>query len=715
MKERGTPVWPGLEPPRTSRFWLSALRKVLPTLTLALLVLAGIAAFRGKPEGMAVARRGAAPSAQPAKPGPVEDVTLRDDPHASSINDSASSVSFKQKVIEQLSDDVLVNGEVGAVSGRVVDASGGSIAGAWVVLRRFSASEPIASASSDVEGRFRVTAPLGYFEISAQAEAYSRTALALQIPADNLRLVLAPEAAIEGRVKDRATGEPVGNATVRIENRNGVRAPAATAVSDEDGSFRIPSLAGGGYDVQVVGPRFRSEVQWVTVDVGQVSEPVELFVDPAGALTTTLLVSGEPCAGGSIQLSGPVEAAATTSTDGTARLDGLLPGHYTLRASCDGAVTLHESVELNEDAVQRTLQLTRGLELRGSVVDGSGSGLAGLSVLVKPVSVSESVHAESATRQCVTDAAGDFVCAGFNPGSYDCEVSSHGQKLSDTQRVSLAPTEPASVVLTARDSASIRATLPLGSRGLGRNAVYARRRQELPVQAAREGDDFVFDHLELGAYRVYVGIGIEEPADARRVELTEAGQVATVSLELPASQVISGRVLDAARQPVADAWVHATTAEPVRADSWDDAVLTDESGAFTIADLSPGQYELRATHSSGEGTAKTVEAGAQNVVVALEVHGSLSGLVTAATAEAVNGFTLAYGPPGGGTEELVLATGARWAIPWLAPGEYHLVAHSTLGTAATTVTLAPGARLDVPLVLDPAIEAAGPSAPDDAQ
>lgn len=696
---------------RTSRFRLFAPDKVLVAILSILLVLAGIVALGAQDGGTPLARRAAASTA-PSRLA-VENAASADHAAADPIHDSPLAASSKRGAVAPSPREPLEDANASVLSGVVVDASGGPIGGALILVRRFFATEPIATGSSDSTGRFRLAAPLGAFEISAQAEAYSRAALQLDTPAENLRLVLAPEARIDGRVVERTTGKAVGNVTVRAANRNGIRAPEASAITGADGSFRILNLAGGGYDVQAIDARFRSDVRWVTVDVGQASDAIELLVDHAVTLTASIHAAGAPCATGWIQLSGPVAATANSGSDGVARLEGLLPGRYSLLAQCDGAIPLHETLELNDEPLERALELERGLELRGSVLSTAGSGLSGVAVLVHPVPGKDMPQAFGpATHQCVTDPSGAFACSGFTPGSYDCEAQAHGKKISDTLRVTLDAAEPTVIVLTASGLASIRATLQSGARGLGRSAVFARRGQELPVQAVRESDEFVFDNLELGSYRVYVGIGIEEPAKARRVELTQAGQVVDVSLDLPAPLAISGRVLDARRQPVPDTWVHATTAEPMRAEVWDDAVLTDELGAFTVADLSPGHYELRATHSSGEGSAQT-EAGAQGVVVLLEGQAALAGTVTAMTGEPVtNGFTLEYGRPGAGSEQLVLTTGARWAIPSLPPGEYQLVASAKQGSAATTVTLRAGARLDVPLMLSPDAVGSGPTAPE---
>lgn len=701
-------------PTRTWRFPRLGRREVSLALLSLLLVLAGIAAFRGT--SPPAAQRAVNPSAQQSKARAGEGAAAERAVSSRSSDDSSSSAPPAARASAPLADPPRRGGEGSRVSdslvsGSVVDASGGPVEGALILVRSFASPGPLASGISDAEGRFRVAAPLGYSEVSAQLEAYSRAALAVQAPAEDVRLVLAPGAVIEGHVVDRTTGKPLPQLTVRAENRNGVRAPVATVVSQADGSFRIPSLAGGGYEVQAIGARFRSDTKWVTVDVGQISEPVELLAEPAVTLTATILASGEPCAVGALQLSGPVDATAV-SNGGVARLEGLLAGSYELLARCEGAVPLQETLELSGSAVQRSFELERGLELRGSVVDRAGRGVAGLAVLVQPLSTGAATQSSRpAARQCVTDAAGEFACSGFVPGSYECQANVQGRRISDARRVVLAPGEPAMVLLTASDTASIRATLPPGARRLGRRGVFARNEHDLPLQAVQQADEFVFEHLELGAYRVYVGIGVEEPAQVLRVELTQPGQVANVSLNVPEPLAISGRVVDAARQPVPDAWVHAIAAETVRADSWDDAVLTDGSGAFTIEDLSPGRYELRATQGGGEGTAQTVAAGARDVIVSMEKYGSLAGLVTAASGEPVSGFTLQFGQPAGGSNEIVVSTGTRWTVPWLAPGEYQLVASSKLGTARAQVTLRPGASLDVPLVLTATHEGAGSTAP----
>lgn len=88
-----------------------------------------------------------------------------------------------------------------SVTGSVVDASGGPVTEALVSVRAGPGGAVVATARSNVDGRFSLGVAPGPVEITARAEGYSQApASALLAPAGGIILYLAPASGISGRV-----------------------------------------------------------------------------------------------------------------------------------------------------------------------------------------------------------------------------------------------------------------------------------------------------------------------------------------------------------------------------------------------------------------------------------------------------------------------------------------------------------------------------------
>lgn len=588
------------------------------------------------------------------------------------------------------------------LEGRVLDATGGPVARARVTAQRAGDTAPMVSGSSDEMGRYVLTTPAGEFILEATADGYSPGRRRAQSPARGLKLLLAPASSIRGRVIERASGRALKALQVTATNQAAISAVPITVLSESNGEFDMPALAPGAYDLQAVGAGFRAGPLWVTLGVAQAIDSIELVADPASMLTATIQVEGEPCDVGRVELSGPISSVVPTEKNGGLRVDGLLPGRYSLIARCDDALSAYEELEVDTLPLDRVFDLERGLSLTGSVRDRFGTPLRGVVVRVQPIidpaKVSRSEAATVLGRECVTDVHGDFACKALAPGAHDCEAALGDRAISDRQRVSLREGVRTNVVLTVGVTASIRASIRNASAASGQHPVFARRGLHAPIEAVRQGDEFVFEALELGSYHVYVGFASDASTGGRRVELSRGDQVVTISLDAPEELSISGRVLDDRGQPELDAWVHAS---PIGSTSGivQGPVLTDERGAFSIPALSAGTYEVTAVSPRGEATAHGVSGGEGNVVIELPSYGSFSGIVKTSEGDPVTDFSLEYGVDSGPSTTISSTSQGTWSVPWVAPGSYRLSITSRSETVTEEVTLMPGAHLHVPIVL----------------
>jgi hypothetical protein len=271
-----------------------------------------------------------------------------------------------------------------SVTGRVVDASGGSVLGALVTLRG-NGDAAMAVASSALEGRFELASSPGAVEVCAQAEAYSRTCSALGDPSEEHVLVLTPESKIVGRVRSKVDGSGIVGASVVASNRNGLRVPARTTSSGDDGTFTFDALPAGGYELVAVSGNARSSEQWVAVGLGETSADLTLWAAPAVRLRARILVGGIACPVGSIELAGPLYARGFTSETGHVEVAGVIPGRYDATADCDGALSQSVSLDIQAAPVEQVFDLVQlGDSSRASAATAPNGGTIQATVAGEP-------------------------------------------------------------------------------------------------------------------------------------------------------------------------------------------------------------------------------------------------------------------------------------------------------------------------------------------
>jgi hypothetical protein len=302
----------------------------------------------------------------------------------------------------------------------------------------------------------------------------------------------------------------------------------------------------------------------------------------------------------------------------------------------------------------------------------------------------------------VTNASGAFACAGLSAGAYECSVDEHLQAAGAAKRVVLGEGEAPQLLLSTAASGSIRVTLGTsGSETVRPSKVFARSANTLR-EAVQEGTDFVFAGMPLGKHEVYADL----PSHVSEVVLDRDGQIALLTLQVPSSAAIRGRVLDGKGAPVVDAWVRASPANPFASDpdyARDRPGLTDDAGEFVLQGLAPGSYDLRVESSVGRTHARGVQAGSGSVALRVEGYAGLSGDVLASSGVGVDSFTLSYEKPDGTTESLEARNG-HWELTGLQPGPYHLRVTSTDGHASRDVVLPADGQAKVSMTLEPALQ-----------
>jgi hypothetical protein len=510
------------------------------------------------------------------------------------------------------------------LNGVVSDASGGPVGGAVVLVRRVPGSDLLAATVSDTSGRFSCFVAPGPATVTARAEFYAPASARLEVPAESVMLVLAAGSTLAGQVIDVATARPVGAVIVSATPRSALHPAALQARSDEDGRFEISGLHAADYDLSAVSEGWAGETTSITLGVADVSDGITLRVHAATQVSAVIRSRGTACVGAELMLQavappgpglrGVTDFGALADEAGQVTLGGLVPGKYTARVACPGAISWTGALEIGTQPVHREWDLEQGASLRGRVERANGEPLAGAHIAI--VGRGKAGELPVARVQCRSDDAGAFECGGLTPGEY--QISLGGDAVTEPASILIqsGASDPAPLVLRAKPSATLLAHIGAAkSARLGSFQVLARQRDELPVSAVVEADGRARFELALGQYAVYLGPTSSVPRDAPRVLLSADGERVQVELSQPQLLDISGVVLDAAGLPLPDLWVYAessardATGAPVGAPA-----LSNEHGEFTLQELIAGSYNIFAGEGRSQRT-NDVHAGARDVLL----------------------------------------------------------------------------------------------------
>jgi hypothetical protein len=213
---------------------------------------------------------------------------------------------------------------------------------------------------------------------------------------------------LEGQVLD-ASEQPVADAVIALSSN-----PPRQARSAADGSFAFEGLVARPYSVTarasagVAGP--------VTARLTATSDPVVLHLRPAAELTVEVVDQLQhPIDGATFELRG-VDTQAVTTKQGLATLTPVVPGFYQAAAWAEGYAKafLPTTVGTGKNSVR--LELAKGAEVTGRVLDERGAGVA--AARVRFDSAADFLPGADVQRDAViTGADGAFRFAALPAGS----------------------------------------------------------------------------------------------------------------------------------------------------------------------------------------------------------------------------------------------------------------------------------------------------------
>ncbi len=197
-----------------------------------------------------------------------------------------------------------LEGELRALRGRVVDARGFPIAGARVRVRSLRSRTPFAQTTeSGDDGTWSIEGmPLPPWSLEADHTDYALTRLAeVDDAARELRVMLAPCAAVRGVVTDSLSGAGLRGARVRLRGAAG----SFEADTQTDGAWDVLRVPAGAYGVQADHASYvTGTAEIVVAERGRTLADVEgvaLALVPGGALRGEVVDAlGAPVSGAEV-------------------------------------------------------------------------------------------------------------------------------------------------------------------------------------------------------------------------------------------------------------------------------------------------------------------------------------------------------------------------------------------------------------------------------
>lgn len=623
------------------------------------------------------------------------------------------------------------------ITGTVSDVTGGPIAQAQV--RASSAWTDLSPPTeTDANGTFKMWVNPGPVMLRASAEGYTSSGDWGRAPGA-FDITLTPESSLAGTVIDATTKQPVAGVRVWLasDDSGWDSDDEPSDITNDDGSFRIGKLAPGRYRQHASSPHGIGYGDGTTlVGLGQHVTGVIVRLHAGAHLTGTVRKPDKmACRDASVGLTDRTKdlfANTHTDADGQVHADGVLPGTYEVEVHCEGMIARESYPPItvtDKDIAGLVWDVDGGATVRGKILTKRGEPVPDAWVSAQPKNIANDARMNGGGAR--TNADGTFSIDGLMVGTYSVTLnSSKGHAPPDGWPLEIANAAAIEKNFTVDDGGKLAGTV-VDSNGkpVSNVTVSARSSTRRSSTARTNGDGtFVIESLLPGDYLVIAlrssGGVLRKPGttdDAKQGEPVTivVNRSTTVKLVVePQTGQIRGSVAGVDGAPVPDAYVTAAResdaagAPPssVFSTRWGDRkpTITQTDGTFTIGELSPGVYTIRAyIRGGGEAIAEHVTLGS-TTRLQLRPTGSITGTATLGGVAAQD-LSLELRDPKTGfwRQESYFRTNGTFALKDLPAGTYTLTVTAAAGQKQLQVTLADGEAKTVTLVLEALVTITG--------
>ncbi|WP_281658304.1 carboxypeptidase regulatory-like domain-containing protein [Halobacillus sp. Cin3] len=481
------------------------------------------------------------------------------------------------------------------------------------------------------------------------------------------------DGAITGQVISGETGLPLTGVTVEL--RDSMNVLVATVVTNGNGEYSLNGIAPGDYTVTYVYPDFMTVVEPVTLNSGEI-EVINVLLNPEdGSILGTVISSGNvPLPGAEVNLIDSFNAIiATEVTDvlGDYVFNSVSPGSYVLTVSAPTyqAETRGTSVQSNQTTIEN-------FELAGSPGTVTGTVQTDASDPI-PSAVIEVLDAgNNVIVSTTTDALGVYFIDALAPGTYTLRTTATGYQTSFlgfsveqgemvNQDVTLVD-QPGSLSGEVTDDATGASIEDATVQVVNQSGVTVASVLTDPF------GNYTIPSLPPGSYTVTVshaGYAVQTVG-----AIITPGNVTTLDVQLLRNAGdLEGIVEDGNNQPLSNATVQLLLNGVAIA-----STLTDITGAYSLPNLEPGNYNVRASAVDYQIQVLGAQINEGDITIVnftlLPQPGVLEGTILDNGMSAVPGSVITVRTDAG---NVVVATGVTdengfYTIPQLAPGSYNV-------------------------------------------
>ena len=609
------------------------------------------------------------------KPGTPQDSSERGDPTQDTTSKvvSSSYTDAESRSGEVPPADVRDNR---SITGHVVDSSGVPVEGATVVFHCSSAtsSDPFGSmptigteagrTSTNDLGEFSWKCIVNHtFDISVSASGFATSNIMGRVSGDDMMIIVSRLGFLNGRVRRQLDRTVVAGASVIVRQQSDSRAMCTTS-TDSNGMFRVGSLGGGSYFVEVI-PLIDRAPRWTPVEIVPfIQTTLEIDVDcgmtVAGEVVSA--VTGAPIADATVGQTWRCIKPTTTDSMGRFTYEGIakeeLP--YLVAHAVGYSQSTKPIIEEQGEAIKLRFSLAPERRAIGKVVDSLGRPLGRVTIRA-----CTDGSAKFTSNHCLGDVLSD------DQGRF--EVRSIPQEVQPILRL----TQPGCATMTASEFMldTTGSVLDFGSiklspggeiegsvvfnDGPGAAGAFVRVKwlgsSSYPESftTADSRGFFRFVALQPGDYEVSCRATLGSSSESsQRVTVVQGGASTRLVLIISAQRSISGHVVDQSGVGIPFVWIRGLSTSSVGVANRQLTVsMTKADGSFSLIGEAGAVYTVFASVSDLRGVAhallgsakiRDVKMGESNLVIKLVPGSLITGTVVDANGASITGAIVSY-------------------------------------------------------------------------